>query len=359
MAGCQGHERVPGPGTVQGIGGIGSPSGSSVVSNLTGESASTPLYGDATAVTDNASATATVTKSASSAVADSSIAATSKTSDALGSEIVNLELEDVEGGDSGDSDVEGEEVEFHDETVKNSETDFDVEDSTEAEDEGDLKAMLKSTSTGGTEQTGELAEDGSHGINSLKNNVRIPKPDPEWKCPPVRTERGEPPFESVDNPGGWNRYYFQPKFMKGKDGKYAGHFLPTGATPVPIGPSGKRKCGPWEFHYNGFKNASMPYCRGATTTNLFPKEMMGHLDANILSKLGLTKERVQDVDALFFFQLLLPFCDPMKSGIADDPRIGYYTEVEKFTNASELDDFIMKYYRQNQFLFTQAFVVDL
>ena len=34
----------------------------------------------------------------------------------------------------------------------------------------------------------------------------------------------------------------------------------------------------------------------------------------------------------FFFQLLLPFCDTSKSGVRDDQRMNYYTEVSKFTN---------------------------
>jgi hypothetical protein len=34
----------------------------------------------------------------------------------------------------------------------------------------------------------------------------------------------------------------------------------------------------------------------------------------------LTKERMQKGDALFFYQLLLPICDPSRSGVQDDPR---------------------------------------
>ena len=37
-------------------------------------------------------------------------------------------------------------------------------------------------------------------------------------------------------------------------------------------------------------------------------------------------------DSLFFFQLLLPLCDPKHSGIPSDPRKPYYTEVTKFSN---------------------------
>jgi hypothetical protein len=35
----------------------------------------------------------------------------------------------------------------------------------------------------------------------------------------------------------------------------------------------------------------------------------------------LTKKRIVEGDALFFFQLLLPMGDPKKSGIDDDPRL--------------------------------------
>ena len=37
-------------------------------------------------------------------------------------------------------------------------------------------------------------------------------------------------------------------------------------------------------------------------------------------------------DALFFYQLLLPICDPSKSGIPNDPRSPFYSEVTNFTN---------------------------
>ena len=40
------------------------------------------------------------------------------------------------------------------------------------------------------------------------------------------------------------------------------------------------------------------------------------------------------MDALFFFQLLLPFCDPAQSGVDGNPRLPYYTDVEKYSNAS-------------------------
>jgi len=37
-------------------------------------------------------------------------------------------------------------------------------------------------------------------------------------------------------------------------------------------------------------------------------------------------------DFLFFYQFLLPICDTSKSGIEDDPRLLYYSNVEEWSN---------------------------
>ena len=34
---------------------------------------------------------------------------------------------------------------------------------------------------------------------------------------------------------------------------------------------------------------------------------------------------------LFFYQLILPICDTKKSGIDDDPRMSYYSAVERWS----------------------------
>jgi hypothetical protein len=47
--------------------------------------------------------------------------------------------------------------------------------------------------------------------------------------------------------------------------------------------------------------------------------------------MGLTKTRVLNKDA-FFWQLLFPVCDPKMSGIVDDARLPFYSEVVKWTN---------------------------
>jgi hypothetical protein len=54
----------------------------------------------------------------------------------------------------------------------------------------------------------------------------------DWS-PTVTTNKGEPLFEDVDNPGGWSSYTFRPMFEP-KGGKYICRAMPAGAVPVPI-----------------------------------------------------------------------------------------------------------------------------
>ena len=68
---------------------------------------------------------------------------------------------------------------------------------------------------------------------------------------------------------------------------------------------------------------------GTSSQNLFPESRHGSLDATMLKKMGLTKERMTMGDALFFYQLLLPIYHPSKSGIPNDPRSPFYSEVTK------------------------------
>jgi hypothetical protein len=47
--------------------------------------------------------------------------------------------------------------------------------------------------------------------------------------------------------------------------------------------------------------------------------------------MGLTKARLEKHDALFFFQLLFPICNPAKSSITNkDPRMPFYSKVENW-----------------------------
>ena len=121
----------------------------------------------------------------------------------------------------------------------------DVENCVDRNNEVSIKAKLKVMRTGGTEEIGELDINDSIG-NSALYNVKIPQPDEGWNPPAVKEGRGEPAFNLIDNPGDWQRYIFHPKFSKGPEKEYIGHFFPMGATPCPIAQNGKRVCEDWE-----------------------------------------------------------------------------------------------------------------
>ncbi len=112
--------------------------------------------------------------------------------------------------------------------------------------------------------------------------------------------------------------------------------MPAGTVPVPINVvTRKREAGGYKFFYKGWKedNPTRENCRfGATRENLFPADRDITLDGTFLKKLGLSKQRMEECDALFFYQLLLPIVDPAMSGIKDDTRMGYYKEVARNTN---------------------------
>ena len=254
--------------------------------------------------------------------------------------------EDEHGGNGGDSDVEGNEFDIHNDAINHSTEEIPEYECVEPEDKdrkGLTTGIARLTATGGTAVIGEVSLDGSSNPNSTStspySNIKIPSAPNDWKVPTVQTAKGEPDFDSVDNPGEWPRYCYRPVFVKGgKDaGKYKHHQLPTGARPVPADGEGKREMNGWKFHYKGWESTENKYRHGATTANLFPKEMEGCLDAEVLKELGLTKKRMEHCDALFFLQLILPLCDPSRSGVDNDPRKPYYTEVEKFTNMGKAE----------------------
>ncbi len=46
----------------------------------------------------------------------------------------------------------------------------------------------------------------------------------------------------------------------------------------------------------------------------------------------LSKQRMQECNAFFFYQLILPIVDPAMSGIDGDTMMGYYEDVARNTN---------------------------
>ena len=112
--------------------------------------------------------------------------------------------------------------------------------------------------------------------------------------------------------------------------------MPAGAIPVPKNSEGKRVNKGYEFHYGKWKHPLDDptfYREGATKDNLFPPDRRFELDVELLKKMGLTRQRMLDGDALFFQQLLTPLCDPSMSGIDGDPRMGFYCDVSDFTGS--------------------------
>ena len=171
--------------------------------------------------------------------------------------------------------------------------------------------------------------------NAVPLALNLPGAPPGWLPRARQADKGEPAFADVDNPGKWPEFVYRPAF-NARTKKYVKHVLPTGATPVPKNDQGKRICNGWEFHYRGWdksEDESIPEdCRNSFRPEPTPGYRKGSLDADVLRRLGLTKQRMVDADALFFLQLILPICNPAYSGIDNDPRQPFYTEVLRFSN---------------------------
>ena len=221
-----------------------------------------------------------------------------------------------EEGDGGDSDEECEDADIHHDAMLEAARDR-LQAQAAFDDDADI-----------------VADNDENAVLLLRGQVRdgytlrIPTTPPNWHPHPPKPD--QPPFADVDNPGGWSEFTFQPTFHSSNK-KYKNHVLPTGATPVPENQDGKRSVNGWDFHYRGWSGGGTNRS-GASRENLFPESRKGRLDAAVLTKLGLTRERMEGKDALFFHQLLLPMCDPSKSGITGDPRRSFYAESVKFSN---------------------------
>lgn len=176
-----------------------------------------------------------------------------------------------------------------------------------------------------------------------------PSAPPDWKIPSIKEELGEPKvdFKDIDNPGGWSPFTFRAKckWVKSKPVSYMYHSLPTGCKPVPVGSDGKRVDDGYEFFYNGWtRPLSDPIFRSrATRDNLLPENCRSCLDGALLTKLGLTKERMANNDrtpnALFFHNLILPVHDTSDGGTVEgDPRKPYYPHVATCTELYAITD---------------------
>ena len=122
-------------------------------------------------------------------------------------------------------------------------------------------------------------------LSDRSYDIKIPRVPESFSPPAIDPSRNCPLFKAVDNPGNWPEYYFRSEFHgnnRSKTSKYKQHQLPTGAVLFPKNENGERK------NANGWENDTKQHRRSTDTANMFPKEMDGKLDANILEKLGLT-----------------------------------------------------------------------
>jgi hypothetical protein len=124
--------------------------------------------------------------------------------------------------------------------------------------------------------------------------------------------------------------------LEPRGGKYICHAMPAGAVPVPNNAvMGKREEGGYEFFYQGWKqeNPTRENCRfGATREDLFLTDRDVKLDVTFLKKKGLSKQRMLECNALFFYQLILPIVEPAMSRIDGATRMGHHENVVRNTN---------------------------
>eukprot|EP00536_Pseudo-nitzschia_multiseries_P005825 jgi/Psemu1/13658/gm1.13658_g len=147
-------------------------------------------------------------------------------------------------------------------------------------------------------------------------------PNPPQEYPPTdnnKSKLGEPSWHDIHNPGTWNHFCYRSKFEKGFDGRYMYHKLPSGCTPQNWVPE---------------EDTPIFSHRYTSSRDLFPQERKCELDMAKLRKHGLQLGRVLNSDAIFFFQLLLPFHtdeedEKQENKMQQKP---FYFEVSNYAN---------------------------
>jgi hypothetical protein len=150
-----------------------------------------------------------------------------------------------------------------------------------------------------------------------------PPPPPTWAG--YQRKGNAPQPGNIDNPGSWSLYSFAPKYKTGKF--YSGHFTPAGVMFLPANQHGQRELNGCHFHYQGWTPDEIDqktFVRdGASQQDLNPLNWRGSLDMDVLKKHGCTADWVRD-DPFFFYQLLFPLSPPESSGIEDDSQMPYF-----------------------------------
>lgn len=265
------------------------------------------------------------------------------------------DAEDEAGRDQaagGDSDDEGDEADIH--NIALARRIIDDDDCEECFTKSAAERIVLSASTMGTvfglvdEEDAEIDDEIGEPSSGIDKEINLGACGligaPEGWLPPsvpitfpgYRPKQEEPPESEIDNPGGWSMFTFTPSYHP-RSRVYDGHTTPTGAHVVPPAAdgSGRRIMAGWEFHYKNWKAEPFDISTYARSTakfgNLKPESRKGSLDASILRKHGLNSERMRH-DPLFFYQLLFPFCSPSDSGVANDARMPFYSNVSVCTN---------------------------
>lgn len=84
--------------------------------------------------------------------------------------------------------------------------------------------------------------------------LKIPKLCADYKPKAPNTQAGKPAFDTIDNPGNWPSFVFEPQFKgSGQRKQYLHHALPIGCTPkLPARKDGKQTVAGWELGYDGW-----------------------------------------------------------------------------------------------------------
>lgn len=226
-------------------------------------------------------------------------------------------------GDGGDSDIEGEEVLEHTNAARASLFDR----MNEMSEDGRINRNQHEVA----DEFDDLIAGDRVFFDYETTDLKIHRPPQSWTPKPIIASAQEPPFDEVDNPGEWPEHVFQPKFTeKGSSKKHSHHELPAGLRVVPQDlETGKRTAGDYEFIYDGSFDQSgyflNPFRPGSDTEGA----RSSSLDINKLIAHGLALDTLHQPG--WWHQLVLPFCDPSKSGINGDGRKGYYQPVTSFT----------------------------
>ena len=226
----------------------------------------------------------------------------------------------------GDSNVEGGEADIHNEGL-NLRTMLEGSNEAIGDDANNIDPVWGEEFDA---VTGE--EEGRHPqISGAPEGWVPPGPPKAWKGYKPKIELGAPAFADVDNPGSWNLFSFDAKYgtekgnskEKGKR-KYLGHFTPALAKVVPPDETGNREVQGWKFHYNGWKPDEFDHqtlCKRQCECN----------ESQARKPPWLIECKCAEKAQFFFYQLLIPFCDPELNGIEDDCRMPYFSRMANYT----------------------------